>query len=106
MRIAVIGMGYVGLPLSLQFASSGVEVIGLDIDMAKVESLNAGQCYIQHILTSTLVEHIASQRFRASSDFRETTNVEAVIICVPTPLKKHLEPDISHITNTGRSIAP
>src|SRR6266850_920065 len=87
MKIAIIGLGYVGLPLCLQFAKSGVFVLGLDIDPIKVKKINAG-------------------RLQASADFRGVKEVEAVIICVPTPLNKNREPDISYILATGEAIAP
>lgn len=106
MNIAIVGLGYVGLPLSLQFARSGVNVLGLDIDSAKVESLNAGKSYIKHIEASAIGEQIQAKRFTASTDFARVREVQAVIICVPTPLNKNREPDISYITSTGRSIAP
>ena len=102
MKIAVVGLGYVGLPLALQFARSGVSVIGLDIDSAKVEALNQGRSYIAGISPSLLKKG----DFSASTDFAKIGGVEAVIICVPTPLNKNREPDISFILNTGRSIAP
>jgi len=106
MKIAIIGLGYVGLPLSLQFARSGVTVLGLDIDPAKVKSLNAGRSYIRHIPSAGAREQLAKKRFSASVDFTRVREVEAVIICVPTPLQKNREPDISYIINTGRVIAP
>jgi UDP-N-acetyl-D-glucosamine dehydrogenase len=106
MKIAIVGLGYVGLPLSLQFARSGVEVLGLDIDPAKVESLNQGQSYIRHIAPSAIAEPVKAGRFRASTDFAGIREVAAVIICVPTPLNKNREPDISYILDTGRAIAP
>jgi UDP-N-acetyl-D-glucosamine dehydrogenase len=106
MKIAIVGLGYVGLPLSLQFARSNTHVIGLDIDPAKVESLNAGRSYIKHIESSTLAEQVNAGRFTASADFARVKEVEAVIICVPTPLNKNREPDISFIVDTGRSLAP
>ena len=106
MKIAIVGLGYVGLPLSLQFARSGVEVLGLDIDPAKVESLNQGRSYIKHIESSAIAEHAQSGRLSASSDFSRVKETEAVIICVPTPLNKNREPDISYIIETGKAIAP
>jgi UDP-N-acetyl-D-glucosamine dehydrogenase len=105
MNIAIIGLGYVGLPLSLQFARSGVNVIGLDIDSAKVEALRRGESYIKHIGAEAVREQVAANRFDASTDFGRIREVEAVIICVPTPLNKNREPDISFILETGRSIA-
>ena len=106
MKIAIVGLGYVGLPLSLQFARSGVSVLGLDIDSNKVESLNAGKSFIKHIESSAVQDMLGAERFSAATDFRRIAEVEAVIICVPTPLNKNREPDISYITETGKAIAP
>src|SRR6186713_80279 len=106
MKIAIVGLGYVGLPLSLQFARSGVTVIGLDIDPEKVNAINAGKSYIKHIEGPVIADQIAKKAFSASTDFSNVRNVEAVIICVPTPLNKNREPDISYIIKTGESIAP
>jgi UDP-N-acetyl-D-glucosamine dehydrogenase len=106
MKIAVIGLGYVGLPLALQFARSGVEVLGLDIDAAKVAALNQGRSYIRHIETAAIAEFVKSKKFSASADFSRVQETEAVIICVPTPLNKNREPDISFILETGKAIAP
>ncbi|MBM3841504.1 MAG: nucleotide sugar dehydrogenase, partial [Verrucomicrobia bacterium] len=106
MPIAVIGLGYVGLPLSLQFARSGLTVLGLDIDPARVDSINAGRSYIKHIESTAIQEQCSAQRLSASTDFSRIQDVDAVIICVPTPLNKNREPDISFIIKTGESIAP
>jgi UDP-N-acetyl-D-glucosamine dehydrogenase len=106
MKIAIVGLGYVGLPLSLQFARSGVSVVGLDIDPEKVNAINAGRSYIKHIEGAAIQKEIANKTFSASTDFSNVRNVEAVIICVPTPLNKNREPDISYIIKTGESIAP
>ena len=105
MRIAIVGLGYVGLPLSFQFARSGVSVLGLDIDTAKVDSLNQGKSYIKHLPDDVVAEVMKDGAFSASSDFSRIREVEAVVICVPTPLNKNREPDISYIVDTGRSIA-
>jgi UDP-N-acetyl-D-glucosamine dehydrogenase len=105
-KIAIVGQGYVGLPLSLQFARSGVDVVGLDIDRSKVDALNAGRSYIKHIKGEGIREERDKGRFEASTDFARIKEVEAVIICVPTPLNKNREPDISYITDTGKAIAP
>ena len=104
--IAIIGLGYVGLPLSLQFAHSGAKVLGLDIDPAKIEDCNAGRTYIKHIESASIAEQVKRGAFSASTDFSRIREVEAVIICVPTPLNKNREPDISYIVKTGESIAP
>ena len=106
MKIAVIGLGYVGLPLSMQFARSCVSVLGIDVVPTKVELLNNQQSYIKHILASTVAELVKSGKFSASTDFSRIKEVEAVIVCVPTPLTKNREPDISFILNTGRAIGP
>jgi UDP-N-acetyl-D-glucosamine dehydrogenase len=106
MKIAIVGLGYVGLPLSLQFARNGVDVIGLDIDPAKVAAVNRGESYIKHIAISDIGEQVSNGRLRASTDFADIKQVEAVIVCVPTPLNKNREPDISYVLNTGRAIAP
>jgi len=105
-KIAVIGLGYVGLPLSLQFARCGVTVLGLDIDDKKVTALNASQSYIQHIAPAAIATEVTAGRFSASLDFSRVREVQAVIICVPTPLNKNREPDISYILETGAAIAP
>jgi UDP-N-acetyl-D-glucosamine dehydrogenase len=106
MKVAIVGLGYVGLPLSLQFSRSGVEVLGLDIDPVKVDSLNQGKSYIKHIQSETIRAQLTAKGFSASTDFKKIRTVEAVIICVPTPLNKNREPDISYIIKTGDAIAP
>src|SRR5215467_3775818 len=106
MKIAVVGLGYVGLPLAMRFARSCVNVLGIDVDPKKVELLNNGQSYIKHIESSAIAELVASGKFSASTDFSLIKEVEAVAICVPTPLTKNREPDISFVLDTGRAIAP
>jgi UDP-N-acetyl-D-glucosamine dehydrogenase len=106
MKIAIIGQGYVGLPLSLQFARSGVTVIGLDIDTTKVAALTAGRSYIKHIKGEDVNAERKAGRFEASTDFSRIKEVEAVIVCVPTPLNRNREPDISYIVDTGKAMAP
>jgi UDP-N-acetyl-D-glucosamine dehydrogenase len=106
MKIAIVGLGYVGLPLSLQFARSGASVLGLDVDRAKVDSINQGRSYIKHIPADTIAQFVKSGKFSASTDFSQVKKMDAVIICVPTPLNKNREPDISFILDTGRSLAP
>jgi UDP-N-acetyl-D-glucosamine dehydrogenase len=106
MTIAIVGLGYVGLPLSLQFARNGVTVVGLDVDLAKVSAVNESRSYIKHIEATAIAEQVSAGRLRASNDFSLVRDVEAVIICVPTPLNKYREPDISFVLNTGKAIAP
>ena len=104
--LAVIGLGYVGLPLSLQFARSGATVLGLDIDQAKVDSINSSKSYIHHISDDSIAEQVDKRCFSADVDFSRVSECGAVIICVPTPLNKNREPDISYIIKTGEAIAP
>jgi UDP-N-acetyl-D-glucosamine dehydrogenase len=106
MKIAVVGLGYVGLPLSLQFARAGINVLGLDVDQEKVNALNAGKSYIKHIEAKDIAEVVNAGAFKASVEFSRVIETEAVIICVPTPLNKNREPDISYIVDTGKAIAP
>jgi UDP-N-acetyl-D-glucosamine dehydrogenase len=105
MSIAIIGLGYVGLPLCLQFARSGVRVLGLDIDAKKVSALNAGRSYIRHLPAGEIKKLVRTGKFSAATDFAKIKNVGAVLICVPTPLKKSRTPDLSFVLNTGKAIA-
>ncbi len=104
--IAIIGLGYVGLPLCLQFARNNCKVLGLDIDAAKVDALTAGKSYIHHIPSDAIEEQVKSSRFVASTDFARLRQAASIVICVPTPLNKNREPDISFILSTGKAIAP
>ena len=106
MKIGIIGLGYVGLPLSLQFARSGVDVTGLDVDDRKITALTAGKSYIEHIPAAAIQEQVNAGRFRATTDFSTIKKLDAVIICVPTPLNKNREPDISYIIKSGEAILP
>ena len=103
---AIIGLGYVGLPLAIQFVRSGLRVLGMDIDPAKVEALNAGRSYIHHIPSAAIAGMSRPDQFEATTDFSRIREVDAVVICVPTPLNQHREPDISFVLQTGRSVAP
>jgi UDP-N-acetyl-D-glucosamine dehydrogenase len=106
MKIAIIGLGYVGLPLSLQFARSCTDVVGIDVDPDKVEAINKGRSYINHVSEAGICEMVNQGKFGATTDFSRIREVEAVIICVPTPLNKNREPDLSFVLDTGRMIAP
>jgi UDP-N-acetyl-D-glucosamine dehydrogenase len=99
-------MGYVGLPLAMQFARSGAHVLGLDVDTTKVNKLNAGESYILHIPAANVQEQRDAGRFEATTDFARSSDCQAVIICVPTPLGEGRDPDLSYVLATGRSIAP
>ncbi len=103
--IGIIGLGYVGLPLSLRYAEANYKVIGFDIDPAKAKQLNKGQSYIRHF-GNEKVQAAIDAGFEATTDFSRATEADALIICVPTPLKEHREPDISFVTNTMDSLLP
>jgi len=105
-KIAIVGLGYVGLPLSLQFAKSGASVLGFDVDQAKADALNKGESYIKHIAAADVAALRGSASFEATTDFTRIKEADAVIICVPTPLNKYREPDISFVLDTGKAIAP
>jgi UDP-N-acetyl-D-glucosamine dehydrogenase len=104
-RIGIIGMGYVGLPLALLFSEERFRVTGFDIAQDKVGTLNAGGSYIVRILPSA-IQKATEAGFRATSDYSLISEMDAVIICVPTPLNEHHEPDLSYVTETVKSIAP
>ena len=103
--VGVIGLGYVGLPLCLAIASSGSQVIGFDIDAGKARALSEARSYLSHIPDTAIAELLASERFQATTDFELLERVDAILICVPTPLDAHREPDLSFITSTGHSVA-
>ena len=105
-KISVIGLGYVGLPLSLQFARSGIKVLGLDLDSQKVELINSGKSYLKHFSSESIAEQVNSGRFEATVNPSRLSEVKAVLICVPTPLDDHREPDLSFVLETARMIAP
>ena len=103
--IGIVGLGYVGLPLMLRFSEVGFRVVGFDIDKSKVDALNAGRSYIEHIKA----EHIGRARkagFEATADFSRAAEADALILCVPTPLNKYREPDLSFIIDTTDSLVP
>jgi UDP-N-acetyl-D-glucosamine dehydrogenase len=104
-HIGIVGMGYVGLPLALLFSEERFRVTGFDIDAQKVETLNQGGSYIVRI-PATEIQLARENGFRATSDYGEIGTMDVVIVCVPTPLNKHHEPDLSYVTGTIRSIAP
>jgi len=103
--IGVIGLGYVGLPLVREFTSSGMNVIGFDVDQSKVDALLSGQSYIEHIPSAAVKEMIESELFDATIDFDRLKEVDCILICVPTPLTKMREPDMSYVEKTAESIS-
>jgi UDP-N-acetyl-D-glucosamine dehydrogenase len=103
-RVGVIGLGYVGLPLAELFVTKGFPVLGLDLDPVKVERLQAGKSYIGHIASERVQALRDSGRFQATTDFSRLEEAAAIVICVPTPLGAHQEPDLGAVTSTGRTI--
>src|ERR1700734_533844 len=106
LKSRMIGWGYVGLPLALRFADVGHKVTGFDTDQEKIKKLNAGQSYIQHIPAEKINQHVQGKRFDATTDFTRLREMDAVLICVPTPLDERREPDLSYVEKTAQSIAP
>ncbi len=104
--IVVIGMGYVGLPLALNFAHSGLKTIGLDIDSSKTDTLNSGKSYIEHISADRISPVIENGTFSGTTDFSCIEGADAIIICVPTPLTSHRDPDLSFVINTMEKAVP
>src|SRR5215469_2848897 len=104
--VGIIGCGYVGLPLALRFADVGQRVTGFDTDPAKVQKLNAGQSYIQHIPAARIAQHIADGKFCATTDFQRLAEMDAILICVPTPLDERREPDLRYVEETAKSVSP
>ena len=106
LRVGIIGCGYVGLPLALRFAEAGHRVTGFDTDPKKIELLNAGKSYIEHIQQTKIQQYVNSRHFTATSDFSRLADVDAILICVPTPLNEYREPDLSYVESTAKSIQP
>ena len=106
LRVGVIGCGYVGLPLGLRFAEAGHKVTAFDVDPVKVEKLNRGQSYIQHIPHNKIQQFVQSKHFWATTDFSRLAEVDAILICVPTPLDERREPDLTFVRQTAEAIRP
>jgi UDP-N-acetyl-D-glucosamine dehydrogenase len=102
-KIGVIGLGYVGLPLVIEFCKAGFHVTGFDVDPQKVTLLKQGMSYIKHIESSRIAQHAAS--FLPTTDFSKLSDMDCIVICVPTPLNKYREPDMSYVFNTTETIA-
>ena len=103
--IGIVGLGYVGLPLMLRYSEVGYRVLGFDIDADKVNSLSQGKSYIEHISSESIAQSL-TQGFEATADFSRASEADALIICVPTPLNKYREPDLSFVTDTTDSLVP
>ena len=103
--VGVIGLGYVGLPLSVAFAEAGCQVIGFDIDPAKPDSIAVGKTYLKHIASERIAAVVEKGHFSATTDFDRLAETDAILICVPTPLGSHAEPDLSFVKDTAGAIA-
>lgn len=103
-RVGVIGLGYVGLPLAVEFAHAGLTAIGFEVDKSKVSSINRGESYIPDVLSSQLSEAVKADKLQATTDFSVLASVDIIIICVPTPLRKTKEPDVSYILDAAQKI--
>lgn len=103
--VGIIGLGYVGLPLAMHCVEEGFPVLGFDMDATKVQKLNAGESYIMHIPFESIHSMVKSGRFSATTDFSRLTTVDCILICVPTPLTPHREPDLSYVMNTAQTIS-
>ena len=106
LHIAIVGLGYVGLPLALQFAKSGINVLGIDLDQSKVDALKQGHSYIGHIPSKAVASLVDSGRLDATTELAAINRCDAILICLPTPLRKNREPDLSYVFKTGEIIAP
>lgn len=104
-RVGIVGLGYVGLPLLLEFAQAGLATLGLDIDQSKIDALRKRTSYIKHI-PSSRIDKVQEGSFEVTSDFSEAHNVDALILCVPTPLSKNREPDLGFVLDTLESLLP
>jgi len=104
-KVGVVGMGYVGLPLAVAFAQAGFDVVGIDVDERKVNALSRGQSYIEDVPSEDLRPLVDDERFQASTNYADLADVDAISICVPTPLRKTKDPDISYIVSVTDSIA-
>ena len=104
-RVGVVGLGYVGLPLAVEFAHAGFDVTGIDVTRGKVDELNAGRSYIQDIPSSSVAPYVKAGTLRATTDFKAISGLDTINICVPTPLRKTKDPDMSYIISACESIA-
>lgn len=105
-KVGVVGLGYVGIPLSLGFANKKVNVTGFDIDHSKIELINSGESYLEHISSSEISKSVSEGYFTATTNLGKISEVDCIILCVPTPLDRHLEPDLSYVESTLKSIVP
>lgn len=104
--IGIIGLGYVGLPLALAYSGDGFATVGFDIDSAKTQAINSGRSYIKHIDADAISDRVRSGTLAATIDFRQIREMDAIVLCVPTPLDEHFEPDLSYVVSTIEAVLP
>ena len=104
-RVGVVGLGYVGLPLAVEYANEGYSVTGIDLQVSKVDQINKGISYIQDVPTSVVEKAVAAKKLRAAADFSVVAELDTINICVPTPLRKTKDPDMSYIVSACEEIA-
>ncbi len=105
-EIGIIGLGYVGLPLAIEFCRAGTHVIGLDLDPEKIDLLSQGKSYIKHIPNEDINQLIQGEKFKGSTEHSLISQLDCILICVPTPLNKNREPDMSYVISTAQKISP
>jgi UDP-N-acetyl-D-glucosamine dehydrogenase len=105
-KAGVVGLGYVGLPLAVELAESGLEVVGIDVQQKKVDAINAGHSYILDVPSERVAALVVQKRLSATSDYARVAELDTVNVCVPTPLRKTREPDLSFIVDSLRAMAP
>src|SRR5574338_1680875 len=99
-QVGIVGLGYVGLPIALLFSGKGISATGFDIDSVKINRLQQGHSYIKHIPEADIGDALRRGHFKATTDFAELRGMDAIIICVPTPLDEHREPDLTYVEKT------
>ena len=103
--VGIIGLGYVGLPLAIQFGKQGFKVVGFDLDTRKTDCLLRGESYIKHVPAEPIRDMIERKQFDASIDFQRLAEADCILICVPTPLTDKMEPDLSYLVDTTQTIS-
>ena len=104
-RVGIVGLGYVGLPLAVEFANAGFTVTGIDVLESKVEGLNRGESHVQDVPSAEIGKYVGRKQFRATTDFSVVRDLDTINICVPTPLRKTKDPDMSFIVSAVEEIA-
>src|SRR5262249_41744987 len=104
-RMGIVGLGYVGLPLAVELANAGFAVTGIDVQQSKIEGLNRGESHVQDVSSADVAKYVGARKFRATADFSVIRDLDTINICVPTPLRKTKDPDMSYIVSAVEKIA-